>query len=122
MLDYLDEDCGFVVRSYREWCNWPEDLRLMLRTRRHRPEWESLCAAFVASRALRLSDSPAYWRMSQRARERLRGHCSRGAAAAELRQFVRTQARGTPGPGPLSRLRDAAFASLLPLWSRGARR
>ncbi|MFZ1833784.1 MAG: methyltransferase domain-containing protein, partial [Pseudomonadales bacterium] len=93
MLDYLDDTCGFVVRAFPEWCNWPQDLREMLRTRRHRPEWESLMSAYVASRELRLLDPPAYWRMSQQARGRQRRHCSQDVARAKLLHFFRAHAR-----------------------------
>lgn len=97
MRDYLDASCGFVLSSFQEWCHWPHDLRLVLRTLRHRPNWDSLVAAYRASRAQRLAEPEAYARMGQNARERLRNHCSQAVARERLEAFFRDHAAALAG-------------------------
>ncbi|MBP8924994.1 MAG: glycosyltransferase [Pseudomonadales bacterium] len=99
MLDYLDADCGFVVESFRELCNWPHDMRLMNRTMRYRPQWESLRQAFIASHATRLTDAPGYRRMTRCATERLRQHCSQSVARSCLEDFFLAHATLSSLPG-----------------------
>jgi len=92
MLDYLDARCGFPVHSHQELYHWPQDMGLILRTRRFRPEWESLMRAYVASRELRVGDLPGYRLMSLRAGARLREHCSQRVARERLRHFFEAHA------------------------------
>lgn len=87
MLDYLDAASGFPVRAHQELYHWPEDMGLILRTRRFRPEWEGLRQAYERSRALRLGDPQAYARMSAAAQENLRRYCSQAVAHDRLGAF-----------------------------------
>lgn len=87
MLDYLDAASGFPVRAHQELYHWPEDMGLILRTRRFRPEWEGLRQAYERSRALRLGDPQAYARMSAAAQENLRRYCSQSVAHDRLVAF-----------------------------------
>jgi glycosyltransferase involved in cell wall biosynthesis len=92
MRDYLDATTGFPVGWSLEWTHWPQDMRLMRRTVRHRPDWGALRAALCAAHTLRTQDPPAYWRMSAAASERQRWHCSQAVARRRLREFLRWRA------------------------------
>ena len=106
MLDYLDAECGYPVRAHEELFHWPQEMGLILRTRRFRPEWESLMQAYVASRRLRLGDSSGYMLMSLRARESLQAYCSRRVARARLLRFFRAHARALAAAARFSRPRS----------------
>jgi hypothetical protein len=62
--------------------------------------------AYVASRRLRLGDSPGYMRLSLRARESLQAYCSRRVARARLLRFFRAHARALAAAARFSRPRS----------------
>ncbi len=92
MLDYLDGECGFPVRAHEELYHWPQDMGLILRTRRFRPEWEGLRRAYATSRELRGADPDAYARMAEAASRRLQQHCSQDVAREHLARFFAAHA------------------------------
>jgi glycosyltransferase involved in cell wall biosynthesis len=88
MVDYIDAQVAFIVRSSPELCCWPHDPRWVFRARRYRIDWQSLVDAYHASYAVAKYDPQRYEQMSRDAIERLRGHCSEGLVHAGLQQFV----------------------------------
>ncbi len=75
MRDYIDERVGFIVKSSREPTIWPEDVRILYRTLRHRPDWGSLKAAYEDSYAMAKNHPQAYQAMAIAANERMREYC-----------------------------------------------
>ncbi|VVM41236.1 hypothetical protein PS684_01364 [Pseudomonas fluorescens] len=75
MRDYIDERVGFIVKSSREPTIWPEDVRILYRALRHRPDWGSLKAAYEDSYAMAKNHPQAYQAMAIAANERMREYC-----------------------------------------------
>lgn len=75
MGDYIDERVGFVVKSSREPTIWPEDVRILYRTLRHRPDWDSLKTAYENSYIMAKNHPQAYQAMAAAASERMREYC-----------------------------------------------
>jgi glycosyltransferase involved in cell wall biosynthesis len=91
MLDYIDEDVGFVVDSWRDPSAWAHDPRFAYRTLRHQIDWESLVAAYRAAYRCATETPDRYCEMSDRAIERMRRHCSREEARRRLLTFLDTE-------------------------------
>jgi glycosyltransferase involved in cell wall biosynthesis len=87
MEDYIDEDVAFIVASSEELTVWPQDTRVLLRTRRHRPDWGSLKRAYEDSYRMAKSQPEAYQRMSEAAIERMRGYCAFAPVQQRLGEF-----------------------------------
>jgi glycosyltransferase involved in cell wall biosynthesis len=75
MRDYIDEHVGFIVKSSHEPTIWPEDVRILYRTLRHRPDWGSLKTAYEDSYAMAKNHPQAYQAMAIAANERMREYC-----------------------------------------------
>ena len=75
MRDYIDEHVGFIVNSSHEPTIWPEDVRILYRTLRHRPDWGSLKTAYEDSYAMAKNHPQAYQAMAIAANERMREYC-----------------------------------------------
>jgi glycosyltransferase involved in cell wall biosynthesis len=75
MGDYIDERVAFIVKSSREPTIWPEDVRILYRTLRHRPDWGSLKTAYEDSYAMAKNHPQAYLAMAAAAAERMREYC-----------------------------------------------
>lgn len=96
MHDYVDERVGFIVKSSREPTIWPDDVRILYRTLRHRPDWGSLKTAYENSYAMAKNDPVAYQAMALAANERMRDYCSFAPVQQRLAQFFQL----TPSAGP----------------------
>ena len=96
MHDYIDERVGFIVKSSREPTIWPDDVRILYRTLRHRPDWGSLKKAYEDSYAMAKHDPAAYQAMALAANERMREYCSFAPVQQRLAQFFQL----TPSAAP----------------------
>ena len=92
MRDYIDERVGFVVKSSHEPTIWPDDVRILYRTLRHRPDWGSLKAAYENSYAMAKNHPDAYQAMAAAASERMREYCSFGPVQQRVMGFFELQA------------------------------
>ncbi|MEO4048036.1 glycosyltransferase [Pseudomonas sp. CAU 1711] len=88
MLDYMDEDVGFVVSSWEDATAWSHDPRLAYRTVRHQIDWDSLRSAYIAAYNCYRQAPQEYRRLSDNAIERMRSHCSQAVTAGRLREFL----------------------------------
>jgi len=84
MQDYIDDSVAFVVKSSEEPTTWPQDTRILFRTRRHRPDWGSLKSAYENSYRMAKTQPQEYRRMSVAAVERMHEYC----ASPELQQRI----------------------------------
>ncbi|WP_339453111.1 glycosyltransferase [Pseudomonas sp. EA_5y_Pfl2_R50] len=87
MSDYIDDKVGFIVKSSQEPTIWPEDVRILYRTLRHRPDWGSLKAAYEDSYALARHRPEAYQAMAAAASERMRDYCGFVPVQQRVMQF-----------------------------------
>ncbi|AZD25424.1 Glycosyltransferase [Pseudomonas chlororaphis subsp. aurantiaca] len=87
MLDYIDEDVAFVVKSSQEPAIWPQDSRLLFRTLRHRPDWGSLKTAYQDSYRMAKENPVGYQSMSQAAARRMQEYSSFASVQGRLRDF-----------------------------------
>ncbi|MFG6204331.1 glycosyltransferase [Pseudomonas retamae] len=92
MSDYIDERVGFIVKSSREPTIWPEDVRILYRTLRHRPDWGSLKAAYEDSYAMAKRRPEAYQAMAAAASERMREYCGFSSVQQRAKTFFDLQA------------------------------
>jgi len=88
LLDYIDDDCAFVIDTSREWIHWPHDPRLMLRTRRYRIDWTSYRDALLQSYLCSTQQPARYQRMSQRAHAAAMAHASAPRISGQLQDFI----------------------------------
>ncbi|RON93200.1 glycosyltransferase [Pseudomonas fluorescens] len=96
MHDYIDERVGFIVKSSREPTIWPDDVRILYRTLRHRPDWGSLKKAYEDSYAMARNDPQAYQAMASAANERMREYCSFAPVQQRLAQFLQLTLSASP--------------------------
>lgn len=96
MHDYIDERVGFIVKSSREPTIWPDDVRILYRTLRHRPDWGSLKIAYENSYAMAKNDPVAYQAMALAANERMREYCSFAPVQQRLAQFFQLTPSASP--------------------------
>lgn len=89
MLDYMDEDVGFVVSSWEDGTAWSHDPRLAYRTLRHQIDWDSLRSAYIAAYNCYRQAPEEYRRLSDNAIERMRAHCSRKVVSQRLELVFR---------------------------------
>ncbi|WP_263147106.1 glycosyltransferase [Pseudomonas sp. RIT-PI-AD] len=90
MLDYLTADLGFIVETCPEPSCWSHDPTGLLRTRRHRLNWQSLMEAYRASYRLARENPRDYRRMSTLAHRHMQAFCSVEQVAARLSDFLET--------------------------------
>ncbi|MCY1267993.1 glycosyltransferase [compost metagenome] len=88
MLDYIDDQVGFVVDSWLDATAWPHDPRLAYRTLRHQIDWGSLVKAYRDAYNCYVDTPERYQRMAATAIERMRGHCSRATARERLLALI----------------------------------
>lgn len=88
MLDYMDEQVGFVVNSWLDATTWPHDPRVAYRTCRHQLDWTSLVAAYTSAYQCFRDDPERYQQLSANARERMRIHCSHATATARMQKIL----------------------------------
>lgn len=87
MKDYIDSDCALITRASLE-CNvWPHDPRLLFKTLRYRPDWESLLEAYLEAYHIAKKDPTRYASMSMHAIERQKAHCSKDVVKRKLASF-----------------------------------
>jgi glycosyltransferase involved in cell wall biosynthesis len=96
MHDYIDERVGFIVKSSREPTIWPDDVQILYRTLRHRPDWGSLKTAYENSYAMAKNDPAAYQAMALAANERMREYCSFAPVQLRMAQFFQLTPSATP--------------------------
>ena len=92
MRDYIDEQVGFIVKSSHEPTIWPEDVRILYRTVRHRPDWSSLKAAYEDSYAMAKNHPQAYLAMAAAANQRMRDYCGFTPVQQRVMAFFDLQA------------------------------
>ena len=92
------------MASSEELTVWPQDTRVLLRTRRHRPDWGSLKRAYEDSYRMAKSQPEAYQRMSEAAIERMRGYCAFAPVQQRLGEFFEL----VPRPSTPAALTDDA--------------
>jgi len=85
LVDYLDDEVGFVVASHPEPTYWPHDPGRHLKTTWHRLVWQSLHDQIRASYRLATDDPEGYARLAARGRERMRDHASAPRVLPRLR-------------------------------------
>jgi hypothetical protein len=88
MRDYIDEEVGFIVKSSREPTIWPEDVRILYRTLRHRPDWGSLKTAYEDSYAMAKNHPQAYQTMAAAADQRMHDYCGFASVQQRLAAFL----------------------------------
>lgn len=98
MHDYIDERVGFVVKSSHEPTIWPEDVRILYRTLRHRPDWGSLKAAYEDSYAMAKNHPDGYQAMAAAANERMRDYCGFAPVQQRVMQFFELKAQSETTP------------------------
>ncbi|MCX7079183.1 MAG: glycosyltransferase, partial [Pseudomonas sp.] len=87
MEDYIDERVAFVIKSSQEPAIWPQDSRILFRTRRHRPDWGSLRDAYRDSYRMAKEQPHAYKAMSDAATERMRDYCAFAPVQKRMADF-----------------------------------
>lgn len=93
MLDYMDEEVGFVVNSWLDATAWPHDPRLAYRTCRHQLDWESLANAYRAAYQCFREEPGRYQQLAGNAVERMRQHCSQAVALERLLACLKAEWR-----------------------------
>ena len=92
LTDYLHTENSFPVASSFEPWWWPHDPRQAYRTKRHRIDFASLMQAYRDSYEVAKTDPKRYARMSKRANEDLKAHCSQDVTETRLREFLKIDA------------------------------
>ncbi|MFW0753485.1 glycosyltransferase [Pseudomonas sp. H11T01] len=87
MEDYIDERVAFVIKSSQEPAIWPQDSRILFRTRRHRPDWGSLRDAYQDSYRMAKEQPHTYQAMSDAATERMRDYCAFAPVQKRMADF-----------------------------------
>ena len=93
LLDYIDENNAFIVKSSLEPSHWPHDPRQYYRTLRHRIDWESLLNAYLASFEHVTRNPQQYLKMSTAATSALKTYCSSQVVQGVLRNFFNDHQR-----------------------------
>lgn len=87
MLDYMDENVGFVVRSFADYTAWPHDPRVAYRTQRHQVDWSSLVECYQQAFMCFTQDPERYQQLSKNAIARMQTHCSQAHVLQQLRRL-----------------------------------
>jgi glycosyltransferase involved in cell wall biosynthesis len=88
MLDYIDDDCAFVIRSSTEPGTWPHDQRQAFRTLRQRIHYQSLVEAYQRSYHVARHEPEVYAAMADAAIASLRRYCSAEVVRPRLQRFI----------------------------------
>lgn len=94
MLDYVNADNSFLIRSSLEPHIWPHDPEDRLTTLRHRIDWTSLVAAYRESFRVAREEPARYQQMGQAARTAQHAFCSQDAVRQGLVEFFGLTAGG----------------------------
>lgn len=92
MLDYMDDQVGFVVSGWQEARAWPQDPRAAFRTCQQQIDWESLVNAYRAAYDCVVQTPERYAQLSQAAISRMQQHCSQAVARKKLEELLAKQA------------------------------
>lgn len=92
MLDYMDDQVGFVVSGWQEARAWPQDPRAAFRTCQQQIDWESLVKAYRAAYNCVVQTPERYTQLSETAINRMQQHCSQAVARKKLEELLTTQA------------------------------
>jgi len=95
MRDYIRPTNSFVYATTLEPVAWPTDPRQRYRTLGNRADCVSLMAAFRESYRVAKEEPAQYRRMSEEARNDLRGFCSADVVEPRLRNVLRRAVRST---------------------------
>lgn len=101
MLDYVDEEVAGVVQTSVELACWAHDPCGIMRTRRHRLNWQSLMEGYRACYRLAHEDAEGYRRKSLRAWQRLYDFSDTRLVANQLQAFLVPLANSSVGDRPL---------------------
>ncbi|WP_339489331.1 glycosyltransferase [Pseudomonas sp. EL_65y_Pfl2_R95] len=93
MVDYMDEEVGFVVNSWLDGTAWSHDPRLAYRTLRHQIDWASLKDAYSAAYTCAKEQPEKYQQLSRNAVKRMHEHCSQNAAREKLVDFFQLESK-----------------------------
>lgn len=88
MLDYMDNEVGFVVNSWLDATAWPHDPRLAYRTCRHQIDWASLVTAYQDAYQCFRESPKTYQQLSVNAITRMQRHCSIVVAIEKLERLL----------------------------------
>lgn len=88
MIDYIDEQVAFIVRSSEEPSCWPHDPRIIFRAHKHRIDWSSLRDAFKASYKVATERPERYLEMANNSISRMFLHASHTSAVQNLGTFL----------------------------------
>lgn len=88
MHDYVCPENSFIVQSTLEAGGWPHDPRLMIRCHQYRISWESLRAAYAASKELIDERPEGYAEMGRHAFGSLKQHSSYDMAVLRMQRFL----------------------------------
>jgi glycosyltransferase involved in cell wall biosynthesis len=100
MADYMDEQVGFVPRSFLEPIDWPHDPEERIETFRYRPVWSDLRDAFLLSAEVAEHQLGRYQALALAARTRMAdyaGHASTTSALREALKSIPAQPTGALG-------------------------
>jgi hypothetical protein len=88
MADYLGSPLAFVLRTCLEPACWPHDPTGMLRTHKHRLDWQSLSEAFRESYDVAKENPERYRSMSREAYRKMREFASVEQVVGPLEAFL----------------------------------
>ena len=88
MRDYVDEKVACVVQTSVELACWAHDPCGIMRTRRHRLNWQSLMEGYRVCYRLAREDAENYRHMSLRASQRLRDFSDLPVVVDKLQRFL----------------------------------
>lgn len=88
MIDYINDECAFVVDSSYELGAWPHDQRQAWRTMRQRIHYQSLVNAYRNSYHVARHEPAVYTAMSRAATNSLEQFCSMRVVKPRLEKFL----------------------------------
>ncbi|MDX2275814.1 MAG: glycosyltransferase [Hyphomonadaceae bacterium] len=89
MLDYVNPDNSFIVKSEERLASWPQDERAMATCRRYLVSFADLVNQFRASYNVAKNDPARFAAMSIASVDAMRGFCSQDHVAARLSEVFR---------------------------------
>lgn len=98
MLDYLDEQMAYVVKTTVEPSCWAHDPCGIFRTRKYRLNWQSLMEGYRHCYRVARDDAELYQRMSQHAWQQLREFSDTPVVATQLQNFLHGVIAGVEQP------------------------
>lgn len=87
MLDYIDEQMAYVVKTTVEPSCWAHDPCGIFRTRKYRLNWQSLMEGYLHCHRIANDDVESYQRMSKHAWQQLRDFSDTPVVAGQLQDF-----------------------------------